>query len=238
MYVLIYLLTITIISLSSVQANIYYNLFYIPGKIELIFAKAQPQLWTSFGLLDRRKVADLADTITSFEYDVCASRPINSDSFAVHLKPRRRVLQHVPVGYHLRIASSDSAASVERSYTPVPPACMPDDVPLEAAIVPLLVKRYAGGALSVPLTAVVVKPPADATVREPLRLSQPRGAFSLYKTRLHTRVAMLAAGSGLTPMLSVLAYMLQRTSNKMWVLANCCFGNGEFLHFPAFSGSP
>lgn len=132
----------------------------------------------------------------------------------MHLKPRRRVLQHVPVGYHLRIASSNSGATVERSYTPVPPAFMPGDEPLEAAIVPLLVKRYAGGALSVPLTTTT---PADARTGEPLRLSQPRGAFSLYKTRLHTRVAMLAAGSGLTPMLSVLAYMLERTSNKMWV---------------------
>lgn len=191
-------------------------MLHISGKIELIFTKTEPQLWTSFGLLDRRKVTDLAD-ITEFEYDVRVCQSITPDSYAVRLKPRRRVLQYVPVGYHLRIGRSDGghsdATDVERSYTPVPPACMPGDEPLAAGEVPLLVKRYAGGVMSGLLTCT----PDIAAAGRSLRLSQPRGAFSLYKTRLHTRVAMLAAGSGLTPMLSVLEYMLERTSNKMYV---------------------
>lgn len=176
----------------------------------------QPALWTSFGLLDRRKVTDLTD-ISAFEYDVAECRPTTHDSFAVLLRPRRRVLQHVPIGYHLRIGRRrPDGAEVERSYTPVPVAFMRGErngaeLQMDADVVPLLVKRYDGGALSERLTQDAV----DGQRVDPLRLSQPRGAFSLYRTRLHTRVAMLAAGSGLTPMLSVLEYMLERTSNRM-----------------------
>lgn len=189
------------------QCNKIIITYCIAGKIELIFKKELPQLWTSFGILDRRKVTDLNE-ITTFEYDVSAREEITPDSCALLLKPRDQVVQYVPVGYHLRIASPGDAGC-ERSYTPVPIAFMPTEMrAADAASLPLLVKSYATGSLSRYLARA-------EPLAESLCVSQPRGAFSLYKTRLHTRVAMLAAGSGLTPMLSVLDYMLERTSNKM-----------------------
>lgn len=72
----------------------------------MIFKKEVPQLWISFGNLDRRKVTDVEED-TSFVYNTVCREPIARDSFAVILLPEQRVLQHVPVGYHLRITYLD-----------------------------------------------------------------------------------------------------------------------------------
>lgn len=75
------------------------------GKIELVFRKEEPMLWISFGNLERRKINNIEE-VTSFVYDSVQREQITHDSFAVILMPKLRVIQHVPVGYHLRITSS------------------------------------------------------------------------------------------------------------------------------------
>lgn len=104
----------------------------------------------------------------------------------------------------------DDQNEVTRSFTPVPTSFLPPSCSITTTCVPMLIKRYATGTLSKYLTSI--DPFANG-----LRISQPKGSLSLYKIRMHTKVAMLAAGSGLTPMLSIINYLLARTSNKMCV---------------------
>lgn len=73
----------------------------------MVFKKKEPNLWISFGTLERRKLSDI-DDITNFAYDSVQREQITHDSYAVILKPKARVLQHVPVGYHLRITYSEN----------------------------------------------------------------------------------------------------------------------------------
>lgn len=77
---------------------------YSTGKIELIFTKSVPELWTSFGLLDRRKTTELDQFY--FAYDVINRVPITHDSYAIILKPKEKVLQHFPIGYHVNITAT------------------------------------------------------------------------------------------------------------------------------------
>lgn len=173
--------------------------------MELAFDKTIPVLWTAFGLLDRRKTNDFTSEINAETYDVVAREPITHDSYALVLMPNKRFIQNLPIGYHLSIACKDNSEK-SRSYTPVPVVYVPTPCPVGG--IPLLVKSYPTGDLSKQLTQLSPLPTS-------LSLSHPKGSFSLSKIRSHQHFALLAAGSGITPILSILHYLLERVSNKM-----------------------
>lgn len=72
-------------------------------------------LWISFGTLERRKLSDIED-ITSFAYDAIECEQITHDSYAVILMPDTRVVQYVPIGYHLRITHLEQGSYYSVSY--------------------------------------------------------------------------------------------------------------------------
>ncbi|XP_035894282.1 cytochrome b5 reductase 4 isoform X3 [Anopheles stephensi] len=175
------------------------------GKIELVFNKLCPALWTSYGQMtyERRENCELQ----LHEYDVATRIEITHDSCALLLRPKNNsLLQITPVGYHVSVSASIDGEYVSRSYTPVPANCVGTDCP--GTFIPLLVKSYADGCLSKHLTRPV---PLGTS----LQVSQPSGNFVLSKLRHHNRFALLAAGSGLTPMLALLHYLLERNSNRI-----------------------
>lgn len=164
-----------------------------------------PVLWTAFGLLDRRKTNDFTSESNNVKYDVVAREPITHDSYALVLMPNKKIIQNLPIGYHISITCIDNSEK-SRSYTPVPVGYVPSPCPVGG--IPLLVKSYPNGDLSKHLTQ-----PLPLTTS--LSLSHPKGNFALSKIRSHQRFALLAAGSGITPILSILHYLLERVSNKM-----------------------
>lgn len=176
------------------------------GKVELVFNKLLPGLWTSYGQMEHDRFENYP--LELYEYDVATRIEITHDSCALLLRPKNNSILHVmPIGYHLSVSGTVADGQVvTRSYTPVPANAVPTDCP--ATFVPLLVKTYQHGSLSKHLT----RPVPLATS---LQLSQPSGSFSLAKLKHHNRIALLAAGSGLTPMLALLNYLLERSSNKM-----------------------
>lgn len=99
---------------------------------------------------------------------------------------------------------------ITRSYTPVPRKYASSNIS-DDSVVDLLfiIKTYENGALSSRLKAS----------EELIQLSlKPKGALNLYRIRNCTKFAMLAAGSGITPMYSVLDHLLERRENRVWVL--------------------
>lgn len=94
-----------------------------------------------------------------------------------------------------------------RSYTPVcvsltaapPPSC---------DRVLLMVKGYPEGALSPLLCGLPLQ--ADG-----LEISEPLGTFDVRWLGTAVHVALVAAGTGITPMLRVIAYVLQEP-RKQW----------------------
>lgn len=89
-------------------------------------------------------------------------------------------------------------------YTPVPGFLHPDDVieSHEADCMYLMVKRYEDGALTPSLTGL--KPGDSVTVSAAI------GKFCLQEYNECTTINMLAAGTGLTPMLSIIQRCLCR----------------------------
>ncbi|XP_065089720.1 cytochrome b5 reductase 4 isoform X2 [Ochlerotatus camptorhynchus] len=188
------------------------------GKVELVFNKLLPGLWTSYGQMEHERSENYP--LELYEYDVATRLEITHDSCALLLRPKNNsILQVIPIGYHLSISGTVADGQVvTRSYTPVPASAIPTDCP--ATFVPLLVKTYQHGGLSKHLT----RPVPLATS---LQLSQPSGSFSLAKLKHHNRIALLAAGSGITPMLALLNYLLERSSNKMESISLLYFNKTE-----------
>ena len=175
------------------------------GKIEVIFHKLLPGLWTDFGQMETDKM--MPYDFSPMEYDIDKQINITHNSYALILRPKNNSLLHVtPLGHHIAIKAQVNGETVTRSYTPVPNSYMPLECP--TTCIPLLVKAYPNGALSTHIT----RPCPHATS---LQVLPPTGNFMLQKIKHHNRVALLAAGSGITPILGVLDYLIERSTNKL-----------------------
>ncbi|XP_058465332.1 cytochrome b5 reductase 4 isoform X2 [Malaya genurostris] len=187
------------------------------GKIELMFNKMDPELWTTYGQMEYERKENYE--IELYEYDVATRIEIAHDSCALLLRPiNSLVIQVVPIGHHVSVTGTVNGEFISRNYTPVPANAVPMECPITC--IPLLVKTYQTGGLSQLLTQPV--PLATS-----LQLSQPSGNFILGKLKHHNRVALLAAGSGITPMLALLNYLLERSSNRMESISLLYFNKTE-----------
>lgn len=77
--------------------------FCVSGKIEIVFEKVVPELWSNFGIFERTRSKD--ETVYS-EFKIVAKHFFNHDSFELILRPNKTRLLIVPVGYHLNFRLS------------------------------------------------------------------------------------------------------------------------------------
>lgn len=96
---------------------------------------------------------------------------------------------------------------VTRKYTPIPLKYCVKDMNSNTTNVLLFIKSYDQG-FSKYLTEVIDD-------NQDVSLSSPSGNFELMKLRNHKKIGILAAGSGITPIISVLDYLLKRNSNHV-----------------------
>lgn len=75
------------------------------GKIEIVFEKALPELWSNFGIYERTRTKD--ETVFS-DFCVVAKNFFNRDSFELVLRPITDKIIAVPIGYHLNLRSNIS----------------------------------------------------------------------------------------------------------------------------------
>lgn len=54
-------------------------------------------------MLDRRKTTELTNCFV--EYDVITRVQISHDSYAIITKPKQKILQHFPIGYHISVTA-------------------------------------------------------------------------------------------------------------------------------------
>lgn len=85
---------------------------YETGKIECIFRKNVPALWTNFGLMTRQKFTDLSNC--TYLYNVIERVQITHDSYALVLQPKHTLIQTLPIGHHISVT-----ANVEGKPTPI-----------------------------------------------------------------------------------------------------------------------
>lgn len=77
---------------------------YDTGKIECIFRKCVPALWTNFGLMKPNKLTDLSNC--TYLYNVIERVQITHDSYALVLEPKQSLVQTLPIGHHISITAN------------------------------------------------------------------------------------------------------------------------------------
>lgn len=180
------------------------------GKIEIALNKTVPALWSNYGSLNRRKLLDEISNC-DFTYEITQRTRISHDSYALVLRSaNQRIVHQLPIGYHVKVSAEIPGESmVTRSYTPVPAAYVPSITSdTMAPHLLLLVKSYPDGSFTKHLAA-------DEIPFNEVIVSHAKGNFHLDRLKQHTRIAMLAAGSGITPMLPIIDHLLQRKLNRL-----------------------
>ncbi|KAI9190106.1 NADH-cytochrome b5 reductase [Blastocladiella emersonii ATCC 22665] len=104
----------------------------------------------------------------------------------------------LPIGQHVSIKARIGDKDVQRSYTPV----SSDD---DKGIIDLLVKTYPTGNIS--------KVFADLKPGDKITMKGPKGSFK-YTPNMCRAIAMIAGGTGLTPMLQVIKAILKNPEDS------------------------
>ncbi|XP_055372602.1 cytochrome b5 reductase 4 [Condylostylus longicornis] len=179
------------------------------GKIDIICKKTEPQLWTIYGNLKLENTyKNNYNYSDKYEFEIENCEQINHDSFGLILKSNEQVSILTPVGHHLSLTALINGDEVTRSYTPVPLFYLPHNNLNVSYKIAMLIKSYPKGTLAKFIT--------DQSHNQlKVKLSAPKGNFSLLKLLDHNRVALLAAGSGITPILGLLEHLLGRNNNRL-----------------------
>ncbi|XP_017073098.1 cytochrome b5 reductase 4 [Drosophila eugracilis] len=178
------------------------------GKIELVLGKEEPAPWPTYGTHVSSKVDSASIQDETYQYEVTQHKDINHDSFRVSLQStQREVLMVLPVGYHVDIEVPLESGVTLRSYTPVDQSFLHSDSSSSEECLNFLIKRYPNGLVSSHIHQL--------KVGSHVQLSPPRGSFQLSELTAHRNVLLLAAGSGLTPILSLISPILKRNTNRI-----------------------
>jgi len=168
------------------------------GKVEVDLTKCKPCRWQGLGVpLEHHlwfgPVSDLP--ITYRYWTVSSTTSITPDTRHIVLDPPQGTIFTVPTGHHVHIKTEVEGMEISRSYTPVTllnhiPAVTPHDS------LHLLVKIYPDGALTPQL--------GKLSNGDKLSVSDHTGSFSLAKLSGCQHFYLLAAGTGCTPIFSLL----------------------------------
>ncbi|XP_030764402.1 cytochrome b5 reductase 4 isoform X2 [Sitophilus oryzae] len=181
------------------------------GKVELTFRKYVSGVWENYGVLKQQsKPANnnsSAGQIKS-KYFIIKKIPVNYNTYLFMLDKQDESIVVVPVGKHIRLFGTMNENEISRSYTPVPDNLFEKFVPHERKNhnVCLMVKRYPEGRISRYIT--------DKEVGDSFVISKPFGGMDLKVIEKRDTFIMLAGGTGITPMLGLLMFLLERKIKK------------------------
>lgn len=182
------------------------------GKIEIVFEKPEENknLWQELGKYEVKKILrNSVEDELLIEFIINRKTQYNHDSFTMEMK-NEHVIYNMPLGYHVSIEGLINSAKLSKCYTPIPIKYLRDceDNECKEQNLYFIIKKYNHpNSFSSYLNSV-----ANKSV---LNISIPKGNFKLSSLAGHRALCFLAAGSGLTPFLSLIEHLLKRNTNRM-----------------------
>ncbi|XP_022916781.1 cytochrome b5 reductase 4 isoform X2 [Onthophagus taurus] len=179
------------------------------GKIEIIFKKLESGIWENFGILTQKR-----DETTSLDiklkYTVINKIQVNQNTCLIELERVDNSKLTIPIGKHVRVFGKIKGEEMSRSYTPVPASLFKQFKPslYTTDNVCLMVKNYPNGNIS--------KYVCGKSKYDIIEISRPLGAFNLQDIENKELFLLLAGGTGLTPMLGLISFLLERRVKKSY----------------------
>lgn len=168
------------------------------GKIEIVFEKLENEVWNNFGIFEKIQTLQSSDVdyASLTECDVPKTSLISHDSIEFTIRPKMEKVILLPIGYHV----SFKYLGFIRNYTPIPYTFLNDATSFLYDL-NFLIKKYEQGSLSRHL--------AEFKNEELFEISHQKGSFDLSLLKDHRKLLLLAAGSGITPFLRLILYLLE-----------------------------
>ncbi|XP_072392396.1 cytochrome b5 reductase 4 isoform X2 [Diabrotica undecimpunctata] len=179
------------------------------GKIELTFKKKVRGVWDNYGTLNQSTENLLSGTNSERNSFIVKEKvQVTHNIFLMRFARVDGCRSVVPIGKHIRVFINVDGIESSRSYTPVPLSLfnslnLNDDTTDEIC---LMIKRYENGAVSKSIT--------DREVNDILSMTRPLGDFDLRRLEKKVAFFILAAGTGITPMLPLMLFLLERRVKK------------------------
>ncbi|POS86340.1 hypothetical protein EPUL_001285 [Erysiphe pulchra] len=169
---------------------------------------------SAYRIWSNRIVAVLKPTV--FQEFPLSKKTVISHNVAIYrfLLPTSRSILGLPIGQHISIAadikqSDGSTKEIVRSYTPV-------SGDHELGYFDLLIKEYPAGNIS--------KFVASMKIGQTIKVRGPKGAFS-YTPNMVRELAMIAGGTGITPMLQIIRAIIKGRATGDKTQVNLIFAN-------------
>ncbi|XP_018562192.1 cytochrome b5 reductase 4 [Anoplophora glabripennis] len=180
------------------------------GKIELEFEKTEWKIWDDVGVL-RQECKPVGTTINccaKCNFVFSEKKQVTHNTFLVRLERTDGARVVVPIGRHVRAFGNVEGQEMSRSYTPIPKTFFTQFAtqgPITDCLC-LMIKRYENGNVSRFLT--------NSEQNDVIHITKPIGDFDLQLLRKRETYLLLAAGTGITPMLSIIQFLLERRVKK------------------------
>ncbi|CAN0148792.1 unnamed protein product, partial [Lampetra fluviatilis] len=174
------------------------------GKVEVCLKKAQPSMsWKSLGqhlggsgLLDKTSSRELL-----FRRGIVTARsPVTHDTVLLCVRLPRGTHMGLALGHHVYLQAPVQGVDITRAYTPVLPSLTApwEVVPRLSTVLHFMIKVYPNGTLTPVLGCLG---PGDAVL-----VCDGAGTFRRAQVAGVSQLTLVAAGTGLTPMVRLLAY--------------------------------
>ncbi|XP_075454009.1 cytochrome b5 reductase 4 isoform X2 [Ascaphus truei] len=190
----------------TIQKDIDVHITGKAGKLELIMQKNDPFVWKTLGQPLEGHNSFVKRSGRGFYYRKCrlvSKTDVNHNTklFCFEL-PQGCHLQ-VPVGHHVYLKLTISGMEVVKPYTPVSHSLVLDpqlQTYHDERFIYIMIKIYPNGSFT---------PQVDnLTIGDYILVSNPQGDFRKSQTEAVEDIFLLAAGTGLTPMIKLLTHVL------------------------------
>ncbi len=178
------------------------------GKIEVTLSKS-----SSCGKIDvtasNDKLCDQAGLDVEYrDWTLTERTRATHDVDLIVLRPPEGLIFQVPTGHHVQMRAKVEGMDIARSYTPVVDSLLTDDVDSDGSL-HFLIKTYDDGALTPKIKKF--------KVGDSIPVSNHTGSFSLSADMLsdRTHFALLAAGTGFTPMVKLIKRLIRNKTTKI-----------------------
>ncbi|XP_028612039.1 cytochrome b5 reductase 4 isoform X1 [Grammomys surdaster] len=190
----------------EVQENISVRVIENVGKIEIVLQKKENVSWKCLGDPLEKHGSFIPKKDAGLYYRRCqliSKEDVTHDTrlFCLMLPPSTHL--QVPVGQHVYLKLSVTGAEIVKPYTPVSDSLLSDfkePVLSPNKYIYFLIKIYPAGLLTPELDRL--------QIGDFISVSGPEGSFKVSKLQEVEDLFLLAAGTGFTPMVTVLNYAL------------------------------
>ncbi|CAF4292256.1 unnamed protein product [Rotaria socialis] len=174
------------------------------SQIEIDLNKQTDQMWKSIGkfLPNHLSIAAIHDfEPIYFTATLIQRTPVTHDTDWYTFSLPSHIFMFPPVGYHVRLRQANEGLIVVKPYTVVRSLNNEGNSSSESTV-ELLIKHYPDGAMTSSLKKLLIG--------DPIEMSSYEGTFDVHRIDSCETLILVAAGTGLTPMVRILSYAISQ----------------------------